>query len=64
MTIEIGTWVRRSNETRFLTLTHLVESVIADEPITRCGRRLRAIEGTTIRAAFVRRCAVCERPAT
>ena len=64
MTIEIGTWVRRSNETRFLSLTHLVESVIADEPITRCGRRLRLIEGTTIRPSVAIRCTVCARPAS
>ncbi len=32
-----------------LTRAHLVESVIDDEPVTRCGRRLRKREGTTFR---------------
>ena len=42
----IGQYVRRIRIVRYLTLPHLVESVIDDEPVTRCGRRLRAIEGT------------------
>jgi len=54
----IGQYVRRQHGrlvkwrvVEWLTLPHLVESVIDDEPVTRCGRRLRAIEGT----AFVYR---------
>lgn len=33
----IGQWVRSARSSKW----HVVESVIADEPITRCGRRLR-----------------------
>jgi len=54
MTVErIGQYVRRARSRNgdWLTLPHFVESVIDDEPVTRCGRRLRAIEGT----AFVYR---------
>jgi len=49
----IGQYVRRIRNDDWvqLTLSHLVESIIDDEPVTRCGRRLRAIEGT----AFVYR---------
>jgi len=44
----IGQYVRRARSRNgdWLTLPHFVESVIDDEPVTRCGRRLRAIEGT------------------
>lgn len=38
MSVTIGQWVRRS---RSRAKWHVVESVIADDPITRCGRRLR-----------------------
>ncbi len=34
---------------RPLTLAHLTESLIEDEPVTRCGRRLREREGTRFR---------------
>ena len=47
----IGQYVRRHRNGDWTTLPHLVESIIDDEPVTRCGRRLRAIEGT----AFVYR---------
>jgi len=50
MTERIGQYVRRyryrSGFVDYQTFPHLVESVIDDEPVTRCGRRLRAIEGT------------------
>ena len=46
----IGSYVLRETATeRPLTKAHLVESVINDEPITRCGRRLRDRKGTTLR---------------
>jgi len=66
MTERIGQYVRRARNSvnfRYLTLSHLVESVIDDEPVTRCGRRLRAIEGTDFeyRPVFVgRTCQGCE----
>ena len=64
----IGWYVRRARNLRehnfsYLTLPHLVESVIDDEPVTRCGRRLRAIEGTAFvyRPVFpTRTCAGCD----
>jgi hypothetical protein len=37
MTIAIGQWVKRQR----LTVAHLVESVVADDAVVRCGRRLR-----------------------
>lgn len=60
----IGMYVRRGRIGRvdYLTLPHFVESIIDDEPVTRCGRRLRAIEGTELeyRVAFPSRtCAGC-----
>jgi hypothetical protein len=36
MTIAIGQWVKRSR----LTVAHLVESVVAGDAVTRCGRRM------------------------
>lgn len=36
MTIAIGTWVRRKPRQKW----HLIESVIANDAVTRCGRRL------------------------
>jgi len=63
MTQRIGQYVRRQRNVSYLTLPHLVESVIDDEPVTRCGRRLRAIEGTAFvyRPVFpARTCEGCE----
>lgn len=41
----IGQWVRRRRRSpdaqKALTKWHLVESVVDDEPVTRCGRRFR-----------------------
>lgn len=43
----IGQWVARvTNDGAYLTRWHYVESVVADEPITRCGRRLAHRDGT------------------
>jgi hypothetical protein len=36
----IGAWVRRE-ERRALTKGHFVESIIAGDAITRCGRRMK-----------------------
>lgn len=51
MTVDerIGQYVTRlaANEAA-LTKPHVVESVIADEPVTRCGRRLAKRDGTTL----------------
>jgi hypothetical protein len=65
MSEPIGSYVVRITDTdRRLTLPHLVESVIADEPVTRCGRRLRRRDGTQFRYSEtlpLRTCAGCER---
>lgn len=44
-TIEIGEWVRRPS-----TKTHLVDSTVADDVLTRCGRRMavRAGQGSAL----------------
>lgn len=60
----IGSYVTRESGDglqRPLTLPHLVESVIDDEPVTRCGRRLRQREGTTFRYEAVPARRVCKR---
>lgn len=49
----IGQWVRRITPSQAITRWHLVESVIDDEPVTRCGRRLRARAGTALKAVDV-----------
>jgi hypothetical protein len=36
--MQIGSWVRRSGKN---TKWHLVESIVAGDAFTRCGRRLR-----------------------
>ena len=61
MTYVIGHWVARRTVTgRRTTRRHLVESAIAEEPVTRCGRRLGHIEGTAIGPApYGELCAVC-----
>ncbi len=59
----IGLYVARVTGWTPLTLPHLTESVVADEPVTRCGRRLRQREGTTFRYEAVparRICAKCQ----
>jgi hypothetical protein len=48
----IGQWVARVGEApihRYLTLWHYVESVVSEEPITNCGRRLRQFDETSFR---------------
>lgn len=43
----IGSYVvREKDEGRRIGLAHKVESVIADEPVVRCGRRLKHRRGT------------------
>jgi hypothetical protein len=37
MTVAIGQWVKRQR----LTVAHLVESVVAGDAVTTCGRRMR-----------------------
>ena len=63
MTELIGAWVTRVRVLVPVTMPHLVESVIADEPVTRCGRRLRTIEGTAFAYTFdepERPCSICK----
>ena len=38
--MSIGQWVRRETR-KHVTKWHLVESVVADDAVTRCGRRMR-----------------------
>lgn len=40
MTIQVGQWVRRDRNGK-ASLTHICESLVADDVITRCGKRLR-----------------------
>ncbi len=57
------TRVRRDDFNQPLTKPHLTESVVDDEPVTRCGRRLRQREGTTFRYEAVparRICSGCQ----
>jgi hypothetical protein len=43
----IGSYVvRERDEGPRITLAHFVESVVTDEPVTRCGRRLKRRDGT------------------
>lgn len=61
----IGAFVIRRTEQRdtALTMPHLVESIIDDEPVTRCGRRLRARAGTYfhyLSSSARRLCAGCD----
>ena len=44
--MEIGDWVRRDNGS---TKWHYVESVVADDAITHCGRRLDNERGLEVR---------------
>lgn len=60
----IGTWVHRVRD-QPTTLRHLVETVINDDPVTRCGRDLGTIKGT-VRVYEADppehlRCSVCNR---
>lgn len=49
--------VARAKQTR----PHLVESIVAEEPVTRCGRRLRKVEGTFFEWEFAPHLPVCKR---
>ena len=46
--MNIGNWVRRSPTMKW----HLIDSVVADEPFTRCGRRLRIRKWHGVKVAF------------
>lgn len=53
MTDLIGTWVTRiTSSMEPLTKPHLVDSIVTDEPFTRCGRRLRTRQGTAFAYSF------------
>lgn len=57
--IKIGHWVRRRD-----THAHIVESLIADRVVTRCGRQMRkeAKAGPLfITTAAIRLCEACSR---
>lgn len=59
----IGRYVQRERDSGPFTSPHLVESVIDDEPITRCGRRLRKQAGSTlvyVEVPVLRVCWQCE----
>lgn len=58
----IGAWVTRNRGETRLTLPHCTESVVTDEPVTRCGRRLKARAGTHfayVTVPAIRPCKVC-----
>jgi hypothetical protein len=62
----IGQYVTRNRESGPTTNPHLVESIIDDEPVTRCGRRLRKQARSTLvylAVPVLRVCWQCE-PAT
>ena len=60
MTERIGTWVRRERRSYW----HYVESFVADDAVTRCGRRLRDEQnsrgGLIFSDAPGARCKVCD----
>ena len=45
---EQGQWVARYKDGHRVTKFHFVESEIADREITRCGRQMKARNGTVI----------------
>lgn len=58
MTLAIGQWVMRERR----QVGHLVESIVADDAITRCGRRMpeRTSRGELVDAPFgTRKCGFC-----
>ena len=59
MTVHIGQWIRRERR----PVGHLVESVIAGDAVTRCGRRLsdeRNSRGALVEAEFgIPKCSQC-----
>jgi len=59
----IGSWVTRVRDLRPIGKTHKAESIVADEPVTRCGRRLLVREGTAFAYTFdepVSPCVICK----
>ncbi len=57
----IGKYVTRYDiGVAWKTRPHKVESIVSDEPVTKCGRRLRQREGTQFRYEDVPALAVCE----
>lgn len=60
-TFPIGAWVRRERNGTAVTREHLCESLVADDAVTRCGRRMRDTPGTSLRYELVpeRACVVC-----
>lgn len=63
MTDLIGSWVTRVRDLVSVGKAHRCESIVADEPVTRCGRRLRTIEGTAFAYTFdepADPCTVCK----
>lgn len=62
--MEIGDWIAREKR----RIPHLVDSIVAGDVVTRCGRRMRDepnADGPLVLASFsVRPCRVCAPPAT
>jgi hypothetical protein len=61
MDSRIGRYVIRYAAHVAQTLAHLCESVITDEPVTRCGRRLAARPGTGFDYQDVPAIRICKR---
>jgi hypothetical protein len=62
----IGTYVVRYHDGTPVTAAHLVESIVAEDAVTRCGRRMRdeRPSGMELRYAAVpaiRICRTCDR---
>lgn len=55
--------VRERDEGPRIGLAHVAESIVADEPVTRCGRRLRTRPGSHFAysaASPIRTCKGCQ----
>lgn len=63
MTDLIGSWVSRVQAGTLETLgtVHRCESVINDEPVTRCGRRLRTLAGSVFAYTFEEPLVACRK---
>ena len=62
MTIAVGDWARRNKPGR-ITRIHLVESLVAGDIVTKCGKRLRDELGGLehVSPALWGRCRLCDR---
>jgi hypothetical protein len=69
MSEPIGQYVVRYHDGEAVTVAHLVESIVAKDAVTRCGRRMRdeRPSGMELRYSAVpaiRICRTCDRPSS